>query len=270
MNPPTATPTPRTPTTATPPAEAPKSNGAAPVTPAKVTPAKVTPATTPVRAWWQRPMLWAAVGAVLVISIGSYVAWRLFRTPEPPRMKDAPSDIAGFFDSQQYHDLPFERQVAYLKQVEAKEDELVESYRSGSLSDASYRKSLEAAYLGRHLTRMKKYFELPPGKARDAYLDKLLDKKEAEKAGASVTKKDGTKKPPKPNARDAKDVKAITRDESIEADIVKKWPAETQQQWKQYHAAADARKKLRKEEENKLTPGTPGEPSKGATPATPS
>jgi hypothetical protein len=45
--------------------------------------------------------------------------------------------------------------------VEAKEDELVESYRSGSLSDASYRKALEASYLGRHLTRMKKYSSYP-------------------------------------------------------------------------------------------------------------
>jgi hypothetical protein len=166
-------------------------------------------------------------------------------------MNEAPADIATFFDSTAYHELPFERQVAYLKQVEAKEDELVEAYRNGKLTDANYRKSLEAAYLGRHLTRMKKYFEHPVGRARDAYLDKLLDKKEAEKQGTDLMKKDGTKKAPKPNARDDKDVKAINRDDSNEAEIIKKWPAEAQQQWKQYQAAVDARKRVRKEQETK-------------------
>src|SRR4051812_21399295 len=101
MNPPTAPTTPRTPTTAAPLVEPTKSNGAATATVAKT---KAVAAPAP-RAWWQRPMLWAAVAGVLVVSIGSYVAWRLFRTPEPPRMKDAPTDIASFFDSQQYHDL---------------------------------------------------------------------------------------------------------------------------------------------------------------------
>jgi hypothetical protein len=259
MNPTTATSTARSTTTAAPSKDQPSADGASVSAAGK-------PDDSVPQVWWKRPILWAVVVGVLVISIGAYIAWKAFRTPEPPRMKDAPTDIAAFFDSQAYHDLPFDRQVAYLKQMEAKEDELVESYRSGALSDAGYRKALEAAYLGRHLTRMKKYFEHPAGTAREAYLDKLLDKKEAEKAGTPTVKKDGTKKPAKPNARDAKDVKAITRDESIEAKIIEKWPAETQKQWKMYHAAFDARKKLRKEQENK---GTGGNPPNNTTPVTP-
>ena len=164
-------------------------------------------------------------------------------------MNEPPAQVVGFFGTADFDRLPFDRQVAYLKQVEAKEDELVAAYRAGTIRDADYRRALQAAYLGRHLARMNKYFEQPAGRARDAYLDKLLDKKDAEKKGVAIVKKDGTKKAPKPDARDAADVKDIKRDDSDEAATVAKWPPAVQEQWKQYHAAAEARKQLRKRQE---------------------
>ena len=173
-------------------------------------------------------------------------------------MNEPPAQVVGFFGTADFDRLPFDRQVAYLKQVEAKEDELVAAYRAGTIRDADYRRALQAAYLGRHLARMNKYFEQPAGRARDAYLDKLLDKKDAEKKGVAVVKKDGTKKVPKPDARDAADVKDIKRDDSDEAATVAKWPAAVQEQWKQYHAAVEARKQMRKRQEaEKRKPADP-------------
>lgn len=215
-------------------------------------PATAAPAVAvlpPPRKWWAHWLLWTGVGAVVLLSIGTWGAMKLFRTPEPPRMSDSPASLATFFASPEFDALPFDRRVAFMKQLDDREPALVEAYRNRALSDAEYRKGLEGAYLGKHLGRMKNYFQEPAGWARLNYIDRTLDKKEAEKksekTGVALVKKDGSKKVAKASAKDAEDVKEIKRDDSREAEFVAKWPTDVQAQWKQYHAALDERKKLR-------------------------
>lgn len=195
------------------------------------------------------PRAWLVGGSAAAVVAAGLLVWRPWRSAGPPRLNEPPPTLAAFVDTPAFAKLPFDRQLTYYKSIDKSEDALVESYRKGELTEGQYRQSLQAAYLGRHLDRMQDYFKRPVGRSRDAYLDKLLDKKEAEKHGKPVKKKDGKKEVPKPDARDAADVKDIKRDEATEAETVARWPAEVQQQWKQYHRALAERREQRKEQE---------------------
>jgi len=193
----------------------------------------------------------AGAAALIALLVVGLVAWKPWQSG-PPRLNEAPSKIASFTTSGDFSKLPFDRQLVYLKQMDAKEDALVEAYRAGRMSEEEYRKALEAAYLGRQLGRMKKYFDRTPGAERDAYLDKLLTKKESEKRGDAPQPKlkaDGTLKPPKVDAKDANDVKDLKRDDAEESLAIKSWPADVQKQWQEFHSALRARKRLLREQE---------------------
>jgi len=195
----------------------------------------------------------AGAAALIALLVAGLLAWKPWQSG-PPRLNEAPAKIASFATSGDFSKLPFDRQVVYLKQMDAKEDALVEAYRAGRMNEEEYRKSLEAAYLGRQLGRMKKYFERTPGAERDAYLDKLLVKKESEKRGEPPPPKlaaDGKLKQPKVDAKDAADLKDLKRDDSEESTVVKSWPADVQKQWQEFHSALRARKRLPREQELK-------------------
>jgi hypothetical protein len=203
----------------------------------------------------KRMFLYGGAGAIALIAlvVVALVVWRPWQSG-PPRLNEAPSKIASFTTSDGFAKLPFDRQWVYLKQMDAKEDALVEAYRAGRMSEEEYRKALEAAYLGRQLGRMKKYFERTPGAEREAYLDKLLTKKESEKRGDKPQPKlkaDGTVKAPKVDAKDAEDLKDLKRDDSEETAAIKSWPADVQKQWQEFHSALRTRKRLLHEQELK-------------------
>jgi hypothetical protein len=196
----------------------------------------------------------AGGGALVALVVVALIVWKPWQSG-PPRLNEGPSKIASFTTSNEFSKLPFDRQVVYLKQMDAKEDALVEAYRAGRMGEEEYRKALEAAYLGRQLGRMKKYFDRTPGAERDAYLDKLLARKEAEKRGDTPQPKlkaDGTLKQPKVDAKDAEDLKDLKRDDSEESAVIKSWPADVQKQWQEFHSALRARKRLMHEQELKL------------------
>lgn len=218
---------------------------------------------------WKRMILLVGGAAVFLSLVVGLFIWKPWHN-EPPRLNDAPTKIAAFTISSDFKKLPFDRQIVYLKKVDDSEKELVEAYRAGQLSQEDLSKALQAAYFGRHIRRMENFHERRTQKERDAYLDKLLDKKHAEKEGIAWQKKDGTKVILSPDAKDADDVKHIERDVVLEAEVLQTWPAEIQQRWKEYHAAVDERKKFRKEKERQAEEAAKGTVNaSGNTPAPP-
>jgi hypothetical protein len=209
---------------------------------------------------WKRWAAWTVGGLLLVgLVIGLFV-WSPWST-EPPRLNEPPAKVAKFTISPDLAELPFERQLVYYKRVDDTEKELVEAYRTGQLTEGEYAAALQAAYIGRHLSRMENYHERRTPKDRDAYLDRLLEKRDAEKRGVAWTKKDGTKEVLSPDAKDADDVKHVKRDSSTEAATVQSWPAEVQKQWAEYHQAWEERKRLKRERGDAA--GQPGQPRGG-------
>ena len=49
--------------------------------------------------------------------------------------------------------------------MDDRDEELDEAFTPKRLSESEYRTGLEAAWLGKHINRVEKYFSLPPGQA---------------------------------------------------------------------------------------------------------
>lgn len=211
---------------------------------------------------WGRWLAWGGGAAACIAVVVGLLIWKPWHT-EPPRLNEPPVKVAKFAISSNLSDLPFDRQVVYLKHLDDHEKEMVEAYRAGQMSEADYAKALQAAYLGRHIRRMENFHERRTPAERDAYLDRLMSKKDAEKSGTVWTKKDGTKEVLSPDAKDSDDVKHIKRDQSQEAATIQSWPAEVQKQWAEYHQAWEERKRVKKEREETQgkTRAQPGPPS---------
>jgi hypothetical protein len=201
----------------------------------------------------KKRLLWAgggaAAGVALLVSLAAWKPWRA----EPPRLNEEPATIARFVNTSAFAGLPFDRQYAYMEILDDKEDAIVAAYKEGRLDDVEYRKALQAAYLGKHLSRMKKYVAKTPGPARDAYVDNLLDKKKKKGDGKAGGAKAGAgkAKPPKDGAKKSDDLSPLTaeeikRDDSEEQQQIDAWPATVRQQWQEYRQALAERKRLRK------------------------
>src|SRR5206468_11623467 len=95
--------------------------------------------------------------------------------------------------------------------------ELDQAYAAKRLNESEYRAGLEAAWLGKHINRVEKYFALPPGQARGTYIAKLLEKKERKK----------TKTKNNPDGINADETAAELRAE--------KCPAAVRTQWNPFH-----------------------------------
>ena len=169
------------------------------------------------------------IAAASVVVLAGF-AWLIAAVAgnDAPRLNENAVVLTKFIESKPFDQLPFEEQRQFYKVLDDRDAELDDAYASKRLSESEYRAGLEAAWLGKHINRVEKYFSLPPGQARTAYLTKLLDKKERKKAKA----KSGNTK--------ASDIDA---DETAAELKVEKWPAAVRTQWTAFHEAYRAQRK---------------------------
>ena len=188
----------------------------------------------------RRIWLWIAVGVVIVGgAIWAIVA--LLHT-DMPRLNDNAVVLTKFICTGKFDKLPYDEQRQYYKVLDDRDAELDQAYHDKRLTESEYRTGLEAAWLGKHINRVEKYFALPPGQGRATYLNKLVDKKERKKA--------------KPN-----DPNDIDPDETAAELKVEKWPASVRSQWELFHKAYHEQKVAR---EKAMQPQTkPASTSKG-------
>ena len=145
-----------------------------------------------------------------------------------PRLNENSVVLTKFIRSSGFDDLPYEKQRQFYKVLDDRKDEIDQLYKDRRLSEAEYRTALEAAWLGKHINRVEKYFALPPGNGRDAYIDKLLDKK---------AKKDSDDEGDEPGK--------IKADETAAELKVEAWPPAVREQWKLFHTTYSREKKAR-------------------------
>jgi hypothetical protein len=169
----------------------------------------------------------AAAGAVvLAVLIWAAVGWFSDNTP---RLNENAVVLAKFVASSRFEALPFEQQRQFYKVLDDRDQELDQAYRDTRVKEPEYRAGLEAAWLGKHLNRVEKYFALPLGQGRIDYVNKLLDKRERKNA-----------KPHDPAA-----LPDIDADETAAELKVEKWPSAPRTQWDQFHAAYRKQRKAR-------------------------
>ena len=185
------------------------------------------------------------VAAGIALIVGVYFLWEKTR-PRMPRM-DAPTPVlARYILTSHYDNLPFDMQVQFWKERDSRnakeKKELDKVFAEGRITETEYRAALQAAWFGKHLTRVEKYAAMA-GTARQAYLDKniisQLDEKEREKI---------TPKPAKEN--DISGNPSATEERAR----IDKWPAEARERWYQYEKEYKARKKLIEQARAKTRP----------------
>ena len=173
-----------------------------------------------------RRRMWMYIGASVVGL--ALVVWALsaFFGGGEPRLNENSVVLTKFIRSRGFEQLPYEKQRQFYKVLDDREDEVDQLYADKRLNESEYRTALEAGWLGKHINRVEKYFALPPGKARDDYIDKLLDKKEKKKAA--------------PKSGDS-----IKVDETAAEMKVDGWPPVAREQWKTFHTNYSREKKAR-------------------------
>jgi hypothetical protein len=184
----------------------------------------------------QKILIGGIGGAALVVAVAVLLIFQPWHKPVP-RLNDEPARIAQLASSSDFAKMPFSQREVYMKVMDQKKAQIEQAYANGKLTDDEYRKALEAAHLGRLLDHMKKYYARPPGRARELYLDKVIDKKE--KKVASLKKS--------PSAKKDKKADAIPRDDSEEDVEINSWPAEVRGQFLQFRQALNEHKKLHKD-----------------------
>ena len=203
----------------------------------------------------QQKILIAGIGGfALVVAFAVLLIFQPWRT-RVPRLNDEPARIAQLASSSDFDKLPFSQREVYMKVMDQKKAQIEQAYASGKLSDDEFRKALEAAHLGQQLDHMKKYYSHPPGRAREAYLDKIINKKE--KKVTSLKKN--------PTLKKDKKADAIPRDDSEEDAEVNSWPADVRAQYMQFRQALADRKKLHKDLKHAAEPATQKSSTQPAT-----
>ena len=184
-----------------------------------------SPTSSPATAAPVRRGLIIAVTGVIVLGGGIWMFAAMMRD-EMPRLNENAVVLTKFVGSRRFEELPFEQQRQFYKVLDDRDDELDAAFASKRLTESEYRLGLEAAWLGKHLNRVEKYFALPPGQARTAYIAKLLEKRERKRA-----------KPDDPDSIDADETAAELR--------VENWPSPIRTQWKTFHDTYRAERKAR-------------------------
>ena len=186
----------------------------------------------------QRMVLIAGIGgAALGVALAVLLIFRPWQRSAMPRLNGEPANLARFSASPNFARLPFDQREAYMKMMDKKKTQITAAYSAGTIDDDEYRKTLEAAHLGKRLDEMKKYYSKPAGAARDAYLDKLLAKEDKKHEALKSN----------PSARQEKKQEQIPRDDSDEQAEMNTWPPNVRAQYQSFKQALAERKKRRKE-----------------------
>lgn len=168
---------------------------------------------------------WIAVGVIVAIAIIVAICIVSLSGSGEPRLSESTDVLIRFLTSKKFEELPFEKQRQFYKVFDDRDKQIDQAFKARQMTEAQYRAALEAAWLGKHLNRVEKYFGLPPGQARTAYIDGLLAKK---------NKKSGKN-----------DHENVEADESVAESKVDQWPAPIRDQWTQFHTAYKKEKKSR-------------------------
>src|SRR5438067_4199921 len=121
----------------------------------------------------RRTWIFISAGAVAALAA---IAWLIisFMGPGEPRLNENTVVLTKFARSTQFDALPFDKQRQFYKVLDDRGQELDQAYRDHRLTEPEYRAGLEAAWLGKHIKHVEKYFALPPGQSRADYITKLL------------------------------------------------------------------------------------------------
>jgi hypothetical protein len=186
----------------------------------------------------QQKLLIAGIGGgALVVALTLLFVFRPWKRAEPPRLTAEPAKLGALAATPDFQKMPFEKREVYMKMMDAKKSQIIQAHASGQMSDDEYQKALQAAQLGKRLDEMNKYFARPPGAARTAYLDKIVNKKETKQQTA---KHDAALK-------EQEKEENIWRSKTEEDAEIATWPPEVQTKYNQFREAYQERKKLYKE-----------------------
>jgi len=174
-----------------------------------------------------------AVVALVVAAVGGWLLWKTLH-PGPP-LPTAPTDkLVPYVISPKFNEAPWDKKQLYLGALEKREDEVEKLYKSGKLTEPEMGMAREAAWLGKYVGRMDKYFSLPPGQQRTDYINKVVDKIE------------DVDEPPKP--KPGPEEKLPKRDKKWGKTIIATFPADVQLQWKEFQKSINDEQDRRKKE----------------------
>jgi len=168
-------------------------------------------------------MLKMMIATVLIaaIAVGALL-WKR-SAPDP---KANVVDIARYVARSDFSDLSEEQKRPYMNALRFKIEKVNEAHAAGKLNDTQFKAANQYAWMARQLDHMDTYFALAPGAQRDAFLDKIIDKKVA--AGAGKPKAEG-----------------MAKDEEFMSEWSQSWSSSRQAQFAVYRDALSARYKAR-------------------------
>lgn len=178
--------------------------------------------------------VWIVGVAMAAVAVG-VITWIAFSAAGSgePRLNESTEVLARFVTSPTFDALPYEKQRQYYKVFDDRDKQVDQAFHDRRLTEPQYRAALEAAWLGKHINRVEKYFSLPPGQPRTDYIAGLLAKKNK-----------------KPGHDDHDNIEA---DESSAELRVDRWPQPLRDQWNQFHTVY---KKEKKEAKAREAPST--------------
>ena len=174
-----------------------------------------------------------AVLALVVIGMGGFITWKMMN-PGPPLPTAPTPKIVDHVVSEKFKTTPFDRQKELMGALDNREDEIEKLYRSGKLSEPQFSMAREAAWLGKNIGRMEKFYSSPPGQQRLDYVKKTVDKID------DVDEPPKTKGPP--------EEKLPKRDKKWGKTIIATFPPDVQAQWKEFQKAVNDEQDRRKKE----------------------
>jgi len=168
--------------------------------------------------------VWKMIAATALIAAIAGAA--LFWKKSAPSPKGDVVEIARFVSRSAFDDLSEEQKRPYMDALRFKIDKVNEAHSAGQLDERQYKVAGQCAWMSRQLDHMDTYFGLPAGKQREAYLDKVIDKKLAS----------GTGKPKAEN---------VARDDEFMSNWSQNWSGTRRVQFEEYRDALKARYKAR-------------------------
>jgi hypothetical protein len=174
-----------------------------------------------------------AVLALIVAGVGGWFLWKTFH-PAPPLPTAPTEQLVAYVGSPKFIEATWDKKPQYLGALDTREEEIEKLYRSGKLSEPQTGMAREAAWLGKYLGRMEKFFSLPPGQQRLDYIEKVVDKI------------DDVDEPPKPKT--GPEDKLPKRDKKWGKTVIASFPPDVQAQWKEFQKAINDEQDRRKKE----------------------
>lgn len=118
----------------------------------------------------------------------------------PPRPTDNPISITKFAATPEFAKLTDDQKAPYLIQIRNNLDTILAAAENGQLTRDEQKQAVRNVIRGRAHLELKEYVALPPGPARKAKLDRLIDEQEKLRQRANQAAQRGEKVGPDPIA----------------------------------------------------------------------